>query len=416
MLSAIDATAERLDGLGRRAPVVPLAVGVLLYSIGPVFVQASSVSGAVFSFWRLWFGVAAFGIATVVNARVTGGWPSRRAWRWALGAGVAFGLHQLLLSIAIKATTVADVTLVTTLSPVVTALLALPFFAERPGPRFRLWSLVAMGGAAIVVVGASTSPQGDLGGMLLALANVVAFAGFFLLSKASRGELAVIPFLFGVMTAAAVVVTGYVTISGEDVTTATSTDLLYTAIVALGPGAFGHAIMTWPLAWVPANVPPVMRLGQPVLAALWAWWFLSEPITVWHLTGGAVTIAGVAGAVLSRSGRRFISEEASRGSRHGRVDDATRVDPSCRTEPGGRRARPAAWSVRTPGRGRPAGTRGVQRGEGDVPGGRVRDDIDDIDDFEVLRRGRRRLRRGRPGRLQRGWGVNRGAHRGLHER
>lgn len=304
---------RRLDGLGRRAPIAPIVLGVLLYSVGPVFVQASDVSGPVFSFWRLWFGVGVFAVATVVHRSSTGGWPHRRAWRWAVMAGAAFGLHQLLLFSAIKATTVADVTLVTTLSPVVTAIMALPFFHERPGRGFRLWSLVAMVGAAIVVVGASTSPEGDLVGMLLALANVVAFAAFFLLSKASREELSVVPFLFGVMTVAALVVSGYVALFGEPVAGAGSTDLLYAAIVAVGPGAVGHFVMTWPLRWVPANVPPVMRLGQPALAALWAWWFLGEPITVWHLTGGVVVIGGVAGALLSPSGRRFVADEPEDG-------------------------------------------------------------------------------------------------------
>lgn len=303
-------TRRTLDGIGRRAPIAPIALGVLLYSAGPVFVQASSVSGPVFSFWRLWFGVGVLGVATLVHRSVSDGRPARRGWRWALGAGVAFGVHQLLLFSAIKATTVADVTLVSTLSPIVTAVLALPFFHERPGAGFRLWSLVAMAGAAVVVVGASTSPEGDPVGMSLALASVVAFAAFFLLSKASRAALPVVPFLFGVMGVAAVVVTGYVAVTGGHVGAASSTDLLYAAIVAVGPGAMGHFVMTWPLRWVPANVPPVMRLGLPVLAGLWAWLFLGEPVTGWHLTGGLLTIGGVAGAVVSPSGRRFISEES----------------------------------------------------------------------------------------------------------
>lgn len=193
MSPALGATARRLDALGRRAPLAPIAFGVLLYSTGPVFVQASTVSGEVFSFWRLWFGVVALGMALLIHARTTGRWPSRRSWRWSLGAGVCFGVHQLMMFVAIKATTVADVTLITTLSPIVTALMALPFFGERPGAAFRLWSLVAMAGAAVVVTGGATGPEGDPVGMALALGNVVFFAAFFLLSKGSRGELAVVP-------------------------------------------------------------------------------------------------------------------------------------------------------------------------------------------------------------------------------
>lgn len=300
-----------LRGLGRHHPLLPVTLGVVLYSTGPVLVQASSVSGPVFSLWRLWLGVTMLGLATLVHARVTGHWPAPSAWRWSLGAGLAFGAHQLMLFSAIKATTVADVTLVNTLSPVVTGLLAVPMFDERPGRGFRGWALLAMAGTGVVVLGGASGPRGDPLGMALALGNVAAFAVFFLLSKRSREHLAVLPFLWGVMAVAAVAVTVWNLATGEAVLSVTSTDLVYAAVVAAGPGLVGHFVMTWPLRWVPANVPPVMRLGIPVLAALWAWWFLGEPVTPLHLVGGAVTMAGVAGALLSPAGRRLLARDGA---------------------------------------------------------------------------------------------------------
>lgn len=304
-----EAAAGGLRGFGRRHPLSPIVLGVLLYSTGPVLVQASDASGAVLSFWRLWMGVPLLGIASAVQARRTGGWPDRRAWRVALGAGIAFGAHQLFLFTAIKATSVADVTLVDTTAPVVTALLAVPMFAERPGAAFRSWSALAMAGATVVVFGGATGPDGDPVGMLLALLNVVAFAGFFLLSKRSRDHLAVLPFLFGTMAVAALFVSAYVLMSAEQPGAVRTADLVYAGVLAAGPGFIGHFVMTWPLRWVPANVPPVMRLGIPVFASTWAWWFLGEEISVLHVLGGAITIAGVAGALLSPSGRRFLASE-----------------------------------------------------------------------------------------------------------
>lgn len=315
MSTALTAAGHRVAGVGRRFPTLPVVIGVALYSGPPVLVQASSVTGPVFSFWRLWFGAGVLGIATLVHGRASGRWPSWRSWRWAIAAGAAFGIHQLMMFTAVKATSVADVTLISCLSPVITAVLALPFFRERPGWRFRAWSGVAMAGAAIVVVAGSSGPTGDGWGMTWAVLNVVFFAIFFLLSKGSRSHLGVVPFLFGVMAAGAVTVTLYVVVSpGDVVMTATSTDLWYALIIAAGPGALGHIVMTWPLQWLPANVPPVMRLGVPVLAALWAWWFLGEAVTSVHLIGGAITILGVAGALLSPSGRRFVEGTAPPGS------------------------------------------------------------------------------------------------------
>lgn len=305
---------DRVASAGAAHPLVPVAVGVVLYAIGPVFVQASAVSGPVFSFWRLWVAVPVLGLLAWLHARAGGRWPSWRAWRWAGYAGLAFGAHQLLFFSAIKATTVVDVSLVNMLAPVVVAIAAVPLFGERAGLAFRAWTLVAIVGAAIVVLAASAGPEGDPVGMAMAVGNVVVFATFFLLSKLGRDEIDVLPFLFGVMTVAAVSVSVFSAATGEPVGAIGARDLGYAAVVGVGPGIVGHFVMTWPLRWIAANVPPVMRLGQPALSGLLAWWFLGEPIVAAHLLGGGLTLAGVAGALLTPAGRRFAGGQSGTGS------------------------------------------------------------------------------------------------------
>ena len=141
-MSAVTAAAGRL---GRRYPLALVAAGVVLYATGPVMLQASSLSGPVFSFWRLWTGVAVLGAAVGVQRLRGMAWPARRQWRVAVLAGVAFGMHQLLFFSAIRITTVVDVSLMNALAPVVTACGATPngisvkTRAGRPlvGPRIR---------------------------------------------------------------------------------------------------------------------------------------------------------------------------------------------------------------------------------------------------------------------------------------
>lgn len=291
---------DRLSGAAARRPLLLIGLGVLMYSTGPVFVAASDVSGPVFSFWRLWIGVPALGLLTALHVRAGGRWPDRRAWRWAGWAGLAFGVHQPLMFTAIKATSVVDVSLMNTLAPLVVAVAAVPLFGERPGLRFRAWTLLAVAGAVVVVLGASAGPEGDPAGMAMAGGNVLAFAAFFLLSKLGRDHIDVLPFLFGVIVVAALAVSAFAVIAGEPVGAIGRRDLVLAAANGLGPGILGHFVMTWPLRWVAANVPPVMKLGQPVLSGLLALWLLSQPITGLHAVGGLLTLAGVAGAVLSR--------------------------------------------------------------------------------------------------------------------
>lgn len=288
-------------------PVAMVGVGVVLYSIGPVLAQASGVSGPVFAFWRLWLGVGVLAAAVAVSWR-TGraaragrvARPARGAWRWPAAGGVAFGAHQLVFFSAMKATSVADVALIGTLTPVVVSLAAVRVFGERPPIRFVAWGAVAMAGAAVIAVEGGRGPEGDPVGMALAGLNVLALGAFFVVGKVARGGWDTLPYLLGVLAVAAVVVSAGVGLLGEPVGAVEDTDLVLAAAVAAGPGFLGHFAMTWALRWVPANLPPVVRLAQPVLAGLLAWAALGEPITGAHVGGGAVTIAGVAGAVLSR--------------------------------------------------------------------------------------------------------------------
>jgi drug/metabolite transporter (DMT)-like permease len=296
----------------QRRPVALIWVGVLLYSCGPVMVRASGVSGPVLSFWRLVIGAVVMGVATGVHVAVSGRVPTRTGWGWAARGGVAFGLHQLLFMSAIKATSVVDVTLMQVLSPMFVAALAVPLFGERPGAAFRLWSLVAIAGASVVVLAGSAGPEGNLAGMALAVGNVAFFAVYFVWSKQGRDHIDVVPFLFGVVVVAGITVGLFGVAAGEALGTIGRADLVLAAAIAVGPGALGHFVSTWPLRALPANVPPVIQLTMPFLAGVLAWLLLGEGIGLLHVAGGAVTIAGVAGAILAHGGTTPPGSEARR--------------------------------------------------------------------------------------------------------
>jgi drug/metabolite transporter (DMT)-like permease len=289
----------RIRGLVRARPVVAVWFGTLVFSTGPVMVAAASVAGAVFSFWRLWIGAAVMGLLALVRWRRTGTVPSRAGGRWIVAAGVAFGVHQLLFMVALRTTSVVDVTLMNTLAPVVVAVLAVPMFGERPGVAFRLWSLVAIAGGVVVAVVGSAGPQGQPVGMLLAAGNVVFYSLFFVWSKQARDQVETITFLAGMTLVAAMVVGSAVLVSGAPVTGIDLHDLALCAAVALLPGVVGHFSVTWSLKWVPANIPPVIMLSIPVISGLLAWVLLGQGTTPAKIGGGLLTLLGVAGAVRS---------------------------------------------------------------------------------------------------------------------
>jgi drug/metabolite transporter (DMT)-like permease len=300
----VEVTPTIEPGLGGRMraaagshPVGVVWLGTFLFATGPVMVAAASVSGPVFSFWRLWAGVPILAVAAWTQIRRADHRPSRAGWWGAIGAGVTFAVHQLLFMTALMTTSVVDVTLMNTLAPVVVAVLAVPLFGERPGLGFRLWSLVAIFGAALVALIGSAGPSGNPIGMGLAAANVVFYAVYFVWSKQVRDQIDTWPFLFAALTTAAVAVSAFVVLTGEPVGDIAAHDLVLCLAVAIIPGALGHFSITWSLAWVPANVPPVILLSMPAVSGLLAWAVLGQTTTVAQLAAGAVMLVGVLGAL-----------------------------------------------------------------------------------------------------------------------
>jgi drug/metabolite transporter (DMT)-like permease len=225
-----------------------------------------------------------------------------------MAAGAAFSLNQVLFFSAIKRTSVVDASLMSTLSPIVVAFFAIPLFGERPASSFRVWSLVAMAGAVFVVLGSSSGPDGDPLGMLMAMGSTVCFAGFFLISKLCRDDLAVVAFLTTVMGTAAVLVSAFVLMIGLAPGEVGTSDLWRAMAMAIIPGTLGHVVMTWPLNYVPANIPPLMRLAGPVVSGSMAWFFLGEGITWVHLVGGLIITVGLAGAIRSKAGQALAAD------------------------------------------------------------------------------------------------------------
>ena len=81
---------------------------------------------------------------------------------------------------------------------------------------------------------------------------------------------------------------------GENLRAVHGTDWLRVAALAVGPGLIGHGLNTWALGHVDVGLASVIGLGEPVLAALGAAMFLSEPLGPVQIAGIAIVIAAVA--------------------------------------------------------------------------------------------------------------------------
>ena len=112
-----------------------------------------------------------------------------RNWlRAAAIGGTLFAVHQVFFFSALKETTVANVALIGSLQPPLVLFVARRWFGEPIAPRALPLSLVAVGGAALVIAGAAGLPGWNPFGDLLAVANLFAFTAYFLTTKRLRGR------------------------------------------------------------------------------------------------------------------------------------------------------------------------------------------------------------------------------------
>lgn len=286
-----------------RGAVLGLATGVALYSLSPVLVRASNLSGTSFAFWRLWLAVPVLQLLWWHRHRSRPLETLAREGVPIAVAGVSLAANQVLMLSALRLTSVADVTLIGATSPVVVGLAGAALFGERLGPRFWTWTVVTMSGTTWAVSAGWPAATGHAMGRLLALASVVGFTGFVLSARHRKGDLDPLGFLTGTTLVAAVVVSAHVVVTGASTALPSLRDLaLVIGMVAAG-GTLGHVLVIRALRRTSPSLAAVIRLAQPFLASGLAWAVLGEAVHVRHVYGGALVMIGVGGAARALSGR-----------------------------------------------------------------------------------------------------------------
>ena len=276
----------------RTLALVSVAFTVVVWGCSNVLIKGVSVTGQVASLYRLWFAVPLVWALPLFMRSL------RRHMdrRWLVGSavgGVLFSLHQLLFFTGLKFTSVANVTIIGALQPVLVLLVAGRMFGERPNLRALCWSAVAFAGTAVVVAGATGAAGGSAFGDLLAVGNLFAFTGYFLWSKRIRTGVGATEYVIGMTTVAAIVALAVALATTQDLGSPTRTDLLWLALIAVVPGTLGHFLTNWAHAHASAFAMSVLLLAVPVVASALAAVFLDERLTGVQIAGGALTLLAV---------------------------------------------------------------------------------------------------------------------------
>lgn len=276
--------------------VTAVAAGVFLWAASTVIVKASDVSGTTFAVCRLWIGGAALWLVGVVTGRRM----TLQIMRASFVPGVLFAANIALFFEALQRSSVANVTLITSIQPALVFLVAGRLFGERITARDIGWTAASLAGIALVIGGSASRPGWHPSGDALALAAILVWTVFFLASKRIRSSTGTIEYFTAVLIVAALALTPVMFLAGASVADPTARDWLLIAIVAVGPGTVGHLLVTWAHRHVDVSLSSVIGVAQPILAAAGAALFLDEELVPLQVVGGVVTIVSVIAVVRSR--------------------------------------------------------------------------------------------------------------------
>ena len=276
-----------------------MAVVVVAWGMGPPFSKLITAPPMVATFIR--FGISSpvlFLLLAVRGRRITG-----RTLRTTALPGLLSGINLMFVFAALQEATIAVLSTIVAMQPVLMLLVAGPVFGERPRPRQLIFTLVGVGGAIIVILGAGDDVETSALGIVLATTAMAIFSIYFVLTRLARQDTDVDPveWMTGINTWSfvATLVPVAIWMRSDDFREFGGVDWFYIVVVAFVTGVLGHVLMSWIHGYIETARSSLYILATHLVAVGLAWPIHDEPVTRLQVVGGAVVLAGVAMIVRS---------------------------------------------------------------------------------------------------------------------
>jgi drug/metabolite transporter (DMT)-like permease len=276
--------------------LLALLLGAVCIALSPIFVRVSETGPTATAFWRvalavpaLWALYAGWGRdAPVSHARVS------MPWKTFLFAGIAFAGDLAVWHLSVKFTSVANSTLLANLAAIFVTLAAWLMFHQKPSRLFLVGLVTAMAGVGMLVSTSIAFSPTALLGDALGVVTAMFYAWYLLTVKDLRDRGTGTLRLMAVTTAiTALILLPIALATGEQMLPVTGTGWLKLVGIALISHACGQGLIAYALAHLPASFSSVSLLLQPVMAGVFAWMLLGEPLVAMQIAGGAVVLVGI---------------------------------------------------------------------------------------------------------------------------
>lgn len=206
--------------------------------------------------------------------------------RFALLAGVFYGISSIFFLGAVFHTSTANVVFIIAFNPMFAALASWIFLKERPSPATLVTLVVMIIGVGIIVQGGLEG--GHLFGDMLAVMAALLLAGAITIGRATRQEMGFVPLIGAILPAAIAGIFAW----PQGFSLPDPTWLALDGFIMI-PLAF-FCLATGPRYLKAAEVG-MFYLLETILAPVWVWFIFHEVPSPQSFTGGIILVAALFG-------------------------------------------------------------------------------------------------------------------------
>jgi drug/metabolite transporter (DMT)-like permease len=277
----------------RISALFSLLAGATCIALSPIWVRVSEVGPTTSAFWRVALAVPLLWTLFAFNSKGQKTLDKGQLIPL-LATGFAFAGDLAFWHWSIQYTSVANSTLLANLASIFVTLAAWLLWKQRPSGLFLAGLAAALLGVALLVRASLGYSPTALLGDALGVVTAMFYAWYLLSVKGLRDRGASALRLMAVTTTVtAVILLPVALASGEALLPASAAGWLKLLGLAWISHAAGQGLIAHALAHLPAGLSSVGLLFQPVMAALFAWILLGEPLVALQFAGGAVVLAGI---------------------------------------------------------------------------------------------------------------------------
>ena len=270
-----------------------LIAGATCIALSPIWVRVSEVGPTVSAFWRVALAVPLLWPLALLNSQPMLRLPRKDAWL--LGAaGVAFAGDLAFWHWSIRFTSVANSTLLANLASIFVTLAVWVLWRQTPSRTFVAGLFLALVGVAMLVRTSLDFSASALFGDVLGVITAMFYAWYLLSVKDIRDRGTGTLWLMAITTTiTAALLLPVALASGEALFPETTIGWLKLFGLAWISHSAGQGLIAYALAHLPAAFSSVSLLFQPVMAAIFAWILLGEPLVALQVAGGCVVLLGI---------------------------------------------------------------------------------------------------------------------------